>query len=60
MKKIDYAIQNKPKYWSYMNKDDILDNLCPYDFGLKNIEECQYAKMYFQPCEKCWNKEILK
>lgn len=60
MNKIDYAINNLPKCWSDINKEEIIDNLCPNDLGLEDIESCSnvYIELWDRDCEKCWNEEM--
>ena len=58
MKKIDYALKNRPKCWENLVKKQIISCLCPSDINLKDMEECNYVDIHFEPCKKCWNEEV--
>lgn len=58
MNKLEYAKANMPNYWNFINTEkEIIDNLCPSDFGLENSDKCD-PTINIMPCTKCWNENI--
>lgn len=60
MKAIDKAWQEnlqEPKDHQWKSKEEIIENLCPYDYRLKSSPNCNDGEDN-EICVKCWNREI--
>ena len=51
----DNLQESKDNQWG--SKEDIIENLCPYDYGLNTIPNCNDGEDN-EICIKCWNRKI--
>jgi len=56
MKIIDEVLKKEDAAGEY-SKHQLIDHMCPSNYGYMNIDDCPATGASLDTCSKCWNRE---